>query len=194
MSPILGIWASAKPGAPATSFESIATVTVDSGGSSGVEFTSIPAGYTHLQIRGIARTARTTFANDGIKLQFNSDTGTNYSRHQLSGDSSGTFDTGSAADSDYMFTQVAGNGAGSNIFGAVVIDILDYANTNKYKTVRFLSGIDNNSSANQQTGFMTLASGAWRNTNAITSLKLFGFSGNLLQYTSLALYGIKVAS
>jgi hypothetical protein len=48
-----------------TSYESIATVTVGSGGSAAnVEFTSIPATYTHLQIRGIARTA-----SHGVDLQ-----------------------------------------------------------------------------------------------------------------------------
>lgn len=175
-------------------FKSIATTTVGSGGTSEIIFNSIPSGFTHLQIRGIARTARTTFANDGLKLQFNSDTNTNYSRHQLSGDASGGKDLGGAADADYMFSQVAGNGASANVFGPCVIDILDYANTNKYKTVRFFTGVDNNSSANQQSGYVSMSSGSWRNTNAITSLRLFGFSGNLLQYTSLALYGIKVAS
>ena len=191
---ILGIIASSKLTAAAGDFQSIATTTVGSGGTSEITFSSIPAGYTHLQIRGIVRTARTTFSNDGIKLQFNSDTGTNYSRHQLTGDSSGGLDSGGAANSDYMFTQVAGNGAIANAFGVCIIDILDYADTNKYKTVKFLSGIDNNSTSNQQTGFASLSTGSWRNTNAITSLKLFGFSGNLLQYTSLALYGIKVAA
>ena len=41
-----------------TDYESIATVSVGSGGAADVEFTSIPGTYTHLQIRWIARSAR----------------------------------------------------------------------------------------------------------------------------------------
>ena len=174
-------------------YYSIATTIVGSGGSSGVTFSSIPAGYTHLQIRGIARTARGTYGNDGLRLRFNADTGSNYSRHQLSGDGNGNKDIGSAINTDSMFTQIAGNGGNSSAFGPYVIDILDYANTNKYKTVRFFSGVDTSASG-QTTGFVSLFSGSWRNANAITSLEFAGLSGNLLQYTSLALYGIKVVA
>ena len=52
--PILGILASSYP-AVSTSYESIATVTVGSGGAANVEFTSIPGTYTHLQIRMLGR-------------------------------------------------------------------------------------------------------------------------------------------
>ena len=57
MAPILGIWASQNYSRYSItgSYESIATVTVGSGGSSYIEFTSIPGTYTHLQIRGILR-------------------------------------------------------------------------------------------------------------------------------------------
>jgi hypothetical protein len=54
MSLILGILDSGVA-ASTNSYESIATVTVGSGGASEVEFTSIPSTYTHLQIRALAR-------------------------------------------------------------------------------------------------------------------------------------------
>ena len=74
-------------------------------------------------------------------------------------------------------------------FGAVVIDILDYANTNKYKTIRSLSGTDYNNTS----GAVGLFSGSWRNTNAITTIKITASSANLAQYSQFALYGIKGA-
>jgi predicted patatin/cPLA2 family phospholipase len=77
---------------------------------------------------------------------------------------------------------------GANIFGAGVIDILDYANTNKYKTVRALSGHDNNGS-----GYVNFESGLWMSTSAITSIKLFTAGNVYAQYTQFALYGIKGA-
>ena len=62
-------------------FESIATTTVGSGGIADVTFSSIPATYTHLQLRGIARTNRADSNQDAVVVRFNSDTGNNYSRH-----------------------------------------------------------------------------------------------------------------
>ena len=52
--PILGIIASQDYNRVTNSYESIATVTVGSGGSSSLTFSSIPATYTHLQIRYMA--------------------------------------------------------------------------------------------------------------------------------------------
>ena len=65
--PILGIIASSISGnLDANDFESIATVSVGSGGAANVEFTSIPATFTHLQIRAILKT--TTSAAKTMKL------------------------------------------------------------------------------------------------------------------------------
>jgi hypothetical protein len=68
------------------------------------------------------------------------------------------------------------------------MDILDYANTNKYKTVRTLSGYDLN---NATYGALRSYSGLWMNTNAITSIKFYADGVNLAQYSQFALYGIK---
>jgi hypothetical protein len=68
----------------------------------------------------------------------------------------------------------------------MVIDILDYANVNKYTTIRVLGGADLNGS-----GAINLVSGLWMNTAAVTSFLISADSGNLAQYSSFALYGIK---
>jgi hypothetical protein len=79
------------------------------------------------------------------------------------------------------------NGALSNLFAGYVIDILDYANTNKNKTIRSLAGSDANGS-----GTIWFGSIAWLSTSAITSLSFNIESGsNFTQYSSFALYGIK---
>ena len=64
------------------SYESIQTVTVGAGGSASVTFSSIPATYKHLQIRGILRSSYSP-SNTSMRLTFNSDTGNNYSSHFL---------------------------------------------------------------------------------------------------------------
>jgi hypothetical protein len=181
-----------------TSYESIATTTVGSGGASNIEFTSIPATYTHLQIRGILQTNRSGYIVDLTKIQFNSDTGTNYSSHNLYGGYNTTPNVNPDANTSASNMAFHGlnSGVGANIFNAVVMDILDYANTNKYKTVRNLQGFDVNGTVGTGSlgGTITLSSGNWRSTNAVTSVKISMIDGTLFnQYSSLALYGIKGA-
>ena len=168
-----------------TDYESIQTVTVGGGGAANIEFTSIPATYSHLQVRGIAR-GTTASSLVLVRFQLNSDTGSNYARHILTGDGSSV---GVAADASQTVGGV-GNipaaSASASIFGTAVLDVLDYANTNKYKTVRSLAGNDRNGS-----GVVGLFSSLWVNTNAITSIKVFPASDNFAQYSTFALYGIK---
>ena len=169
-------------------YESIATVSVGSGGTSAAEFTSIPSTYTHLQIRGIARSTRTDLA-DGINMTFNSDTGSNYSWHYVRGDGGSAGAGGAASQTEILVSyDLAAANALANEFGVFVIDILDYSNTNKYKTTRHLAGNDRNGA-----GAVGLCSGNWRSTSAITSIKLKPYWGayNWVQYSSFALYGIK---
>ena len=186
MSPILGILASANYPRSTNSYESIATVTVGSGGASSVSFTSIPSTYKHLQIRGIGRAANAT-TDENFILQFNNDTGANYSLHNLYGTGSTVGANASTNFTASYFSRVSGNNSGASIFGVAVADILDYADTNKYKTVRSLSGHDQNGS-----GYVTLMSGNWRSTTAVTTITIKNESGsNISEYSQYALYGIK---
>ena len=183
--PILGVIASQISGhlwAPSGAYDSIATVTVGGGGSSSISFTSIPATYTHLQIRMFA----TINAAAGPILRFNSDTGSNYNGHLLYGDgaSVGAYSYGTGTSINLSWFGEGYNSATS--FGGHVIDILDYADTNKYKTVRSLQGIDRNGS-----GMLEFVSGLWRNTAAITRITIPAESSTFVQYSSFALYGIK---
>jgi hypothetical protein len=187
--PILGIMASSISGSKAVtnSYESIATVTVGSGGSGTINFTSIPSTFKHLQIRYIARSNNAANVNSATGIQFNSDTGSNYSSHLVAGDGSSA-GTDAFSSQTYMFGYlVAGGNANSGVFGTGIIDILDYTNVNKNKTVRALNGIDNNGS-----GISRFTSGLWINTSAITSILIDNRSGNVYsQYSQFALYGVK---
>ena len=185
MSPILGILASSRPPVAAGGdYESIATVTVGAGGASTISFTSVPSTYQHLQIRYMAANQAAT-SDDPVNLNFNSDTNaSNYRVHRLGGDGS------SASSNSYQLpiaSTANGNGNAATFYAGGVIDILDYTNTNKYKTVRSLSGWDSNGS-----GWVYLISELWMSTLAITRLDLTSFGGSTFrQYSSFALYGIK---
>ena len=186
MSPILGIWASSIQGSKATSFDSIATSTVGAGGSSSITFSSIPSTYKHLQIRAIYKTNNTN--GGSTRITFNSDTGNNYASHYLLGDGSSA-SSSNVTSNPYIWAGVGDQSTSQ--FGTCIIDILDYANTNKNKTIRSLAGVDNNGS-----GVVGLMSGVWLNTSAITSITLTPQSNTTpantyLQYSHFALYGIK---
>ena len=186
MSPILGIIASGIQNsiANATSYESIATTTVGSGGAATITFSSIPSTYQHLQIR---TSAKSTGTGQAQRVTFNSDTGSNYAAHFIFSNGSSAPYAGGGGSATYIdvYAGYADN-AVNNVFGAAILDILDYSNTNKNKVTRSLSGFDQNTAGN-----LALQSGLWVNTNAITSITLAPQNGNWAQYSSFALYGIK---
>ena len=184
---LIGIIASS--GGVATSYESIATVTVGAGGASSITFSSIPSTYQHLQIRGIARSNRSGVSVDYAKVAFNSDSGANYSDHALYGNGGSALAQSATSANFIRLNRFAATTAGSNTFGAIVIDILDYANTSKYKTLRSLGGIDDNAGAVAE---IWLCSGLWMNTSATNSVTItVGGGTNWTEYSSFALYGIK---
>jgi hypothetical protein len=172
-------------------FESISTVTVGSGGAATITFSSIPSTYKHLQLRGNARDARAGFGNSNLNIRFNSDTGSNYSRHKLEGDGGAAAAGGTGSSTWIVSNGCAGAGAPTNTFSGHIIDILDYSNTNKNKTLRGLDGVDINGTVSGYGGVIELFSGCWLSTAAITSITLIPGEANLAQNTTFALYGIK---
>jgi len=188
--PILGILASSRPAIAADTgaMFPLQVVTVGAAGASSITFSNIPNTYSHLQVRMIARDTRAVTL-EGFKVQFNSDTSTNYSDHALYGDGSSASAYANVNAGHMSPYAISSANASANVFGVSVIDILDYASTNKYKTIRALTGVDNNGS-----GALSLTSGNWRNTNAITSITIGAQVGNLVQYSQFALYGVKGAA
>jgi len=165
-------------------FESIATAT-GTGSSGTITFSSIPATYQHLQLRVMAFDTDNT--NRLGEIQFNSDTGTNYARHWLYGDGS-TAAVSGVTTTNRINAWVAWGTSTSNATVAIV-DMLDYASTSKYKTVRCLSGTDRNSTS----GEVDLTSGLWQSTSAINSITFKLNNGNFSTSSTFALYGIKGA-
>jgi hypothetical protein len=167
--------------ASTNAYESIATTTVGAGGSSSVSFSSIPSTYKHLQIRVIAQNS--VSGDYDWSIRFNSDTASNYSKHQLFGDGTSAYATGTASTA-----QIPGGFMRNANWGNGVVDILDYANTSKNKTVRLLTGSDGNGD-----GIVGLRSGYWNSTSAVSSIQIIPTSGGsgFAQYSSFALYGIK---
>ena len=169
------------------SFESIATFTA-AGGEANATFSSIVGTYKHLQIRGISR-GGTGAGQQGLRVQFNADTAANYVYHALTGNGTAASASGATAQTGIYVTGSLGNGEAASLFGTNIIDIHDYSNTSKNKTVRAFTGADINTASTSYT--IDLSSGLWLNTAAITQVLIKPNSGTFAAGTTFALYGIK---
>ena len=166
----------------ATTYEPIATTTLGSA-QADVTFSTISGSYTDLII-----VANVQLASSGqsILYQFNGDGGNNYSLTILKGN--GTSAT-SDRRSNIAYQVGAGWDAGlptATNFATAIIHIQNYSNatTNKTSIAR---------GSNAAGGDVTATVNLWRNTSAITSIKLYSGSGNINSGSTFTLYGIKAA-
>lgn len=168
-------------------YDSIQTVTVGAGGAASIDFTSIPQTYQHLQIRVLGRSTAADNNND-LMLQVNADTAANYAWHSLVGTGSAAAASGLASQSlPYVaYRAFTAANATASIFGAAVIDVLDYSSTSKTKVFRALQGHDRNGA-----GIGGHTSTLWNSTSAITSVKLTTSASSFAQFSTAALYGLK---
>jgi len=179
----LGILASAGG---AADYELI-TTSFGSGSSGTITFNSIPSVYKHLQIRFAARSDRAAIRSSA-GIQFNSDTGSNYSWHRLYGYSTSAY-SGGGSSTQYGPDNLlyAASTATSGYHGAAVIDILDYSSSNKNKTIRALGGSPEAGDAD-----IYLASGLWMSTASVTSISIVDrWGSNFTTSSRFSLYGLK---
>jgi hypothetical protein len=171
------------------SFVPIATASPS--GAATVTFSSIPQTYKALQIRFIGRL---TYNGGGAiynaNINFNGDSGSNYTYHAIRATGTGVFAySGTSQTKILLDTAFPDAGVLSNTFGVGITDIHDYSSTTKNKTVRSINGFDNNTGGNGQ---VWLQSGAWLNTAAITSIVITNNGGhNFASGSNFTLYGIK---
>lgn len=171
----------------ATTFVKIASVTVGSGGTSTIDFSSIPQTYTDLKIVICARSSRNTGTSTNLSLKFNSNT-TSYSNRQLFGNGSTvSSQTNTYTDSGLIGVQTQDTDTAS-VFSSSEVYIPNYTSSN-YKSWSADSVRENNAAS----GGLTLNAGLWSNTAAITSVSLIMENGtfNFMQYSTAVLYGIK---
>lgn len=180
-----GLNASAAAFSPYASFESISTVNLTSTSAS-VTITSIPSTFTHLQLRYVSRTAGYAASAGQAYLYFNDNRSTLYAFHGLYGSGSTPTSDASFNNSEFYTYAHAASNSHAAIWGCTVLDIFDYANSNKFKTTRAYGGYNNNSA-----GLIVLRSGLWRSTSTITSIVLTPQDGHWAANSRFALYGIR---
>jgi hypothetical protein len=160
-------------------FESIATAT---GPGTSITLSSIPATYTHLQVR--INWARNS-GNSTINMQINGDTTAgNYTNTYMF--ATNTSLSATSDNSDDRIRNIGTAYGGPTARGSAVMEILNYRNTGMWKAVRTVSGGLSTSNSNA-----TYATGLYMSTSAITSLT-FTIGGDTFNSdTQIALYGIK---
>lgn len=171
----------------AKTYKLISSVTVGSGGSAYIEFTSIPNTYTDLVLKMSLRQSANA---DGHQLgvRFNSST-SGYNRLGSYGRGNGVDTAKGSSETFSRFGFAQSSTFTSNIFGLYEMYIPDYASTTEYKV--FTTDSINESAAESvyAQGFWV---GLWADTSAITSIKLQDLSNNtnFAQYSAAYLYGI----
>ena len=175
--------------APVGAYDSIASTTLSTATAT-ITFSSIPATYKHLQLRCFMPPNNANVGDAFQRLQFNGDTGATYSGHWISGNGSAAGSSNTLSTTSIPYAVITGIGNSSLYPSASITDILDYSSIVKYKTLRSISGIEQNTNAGG-TSQLYLYSGNWRNTAAITSISFNAAYGSFVSGSSFALYGIK---
>ena len=159
----------------AATYEPIATTTLGSA-QLNVTFSSIPSTYTDLILIIDGQTA----SNSSINLFVNSDSGSNYSSTLLIGNGSAASSTRTTSNTSALigafYTTSVGN---------CIAHFQNYSNTTTYKTILSRSNV----AGTNTTARVSL----WRNTAAISTIKLEGDAVNFSAGTTFTLYGIKAA-
>jgi hypothetical protein len=152
-----------------------------------VTFDNIPQGYKHLQLRQIARLNVSDSGAEVTGFNFNGDTSASYARHNLIGNGGGAGASAATSQTTCFGGALLVRSTNTSVFTVGVTDILDYSNVNKYKTVRTLSGGDDNS-----IGYVEIRSGLWMNTAGITKIVLTPSAAiNFGVNSRFSLYGIR---
>lgn len=167
----------------AGTYEPLGTTTLSSDTST-ITFTSISGNYTDLILVIQGRTDATT-TNRDVYLQYNSDTGTNYSSCRMYADGSGSSKSSDVLTNWSSIWNGYWYGTGSDDRSTSITQIMNYSNTTTYKTsISRQYNVGHNS--------IWHSVGAWRNTSAITRIDLsLSSASNFKSGSTFTLYGIK---
>jgi hypothetical protein len=163
-------------------------VTVGSGGTSSITFSSIPQTYTDLVVEISLRCNRST-VREVLMMRLNGAT-SNYSLSRLYGDSTSVGADTVSGETGMIVGDIVGDSATSNTFGNGAIYIPNYAGS----TYKSLSAdlITENAATEASQYFV---GGLWSDTSAINSITLYcRNSFNFNQYSTAYLYGVSSAA
>ena len=166
--------------------EAIATQYLEADAAS-VTFSSIPATYEHLQVRASDRAAGVS-TGQAFYIEFNGLAGTSYSSFIWRGHTT-TYNPDPLTSQPYIkiYDGTLGSSTDASEYATIIMDVLDYTNTNKNTSVLLFGG-QSISNTNRRVFW---GSGLWDDTAAITQIKFTPSNGNMRRGSEFTLYGIK---
>ena len=170
----------------ATTFVKIQTVTVGVGGTTDIQFSSIPQNYNDLKIVLSLRGSNAS-TRDGVPITFNG-VSSAYSRKRVLGYDSSNIASDQASSQALFEGVTTANNATASVFGSLIIYIPNYTSAN-FKSFSTEETGENNSSSDW---ILVFQAGLWSNTAAITQINITPYATrSFLQYSTATLYGIK---
>jgi hypothetical protein len=167
----------------ANTYQFIASNTVGSGGVASVTFSSIPSTYTDLCLKISARSETTTFA---LNLTVNGSS-SDYSERLLYASSTSVASADASGSLINWLDLQNSSASTANTFSNCDVYIPNYAGSN-FKSFSGDTVTENNSTSGNN---LYLNAALWSNTAAITSITLTPSSGDVAEYSTFYLYGIK---
>jgi hypothetical protein len=167
--------------------EAIATTYLEANDTA-VIFDDIPSTYEHLQV-SVSAVDTSSDVFESVYMQLGDsghspvDTGANYSRHYLYGYTSSELAGVEVAQTNMWIGKIAAFQNGKPWYGTLDIDIVDYANVNKFTTINALN-FSGTGTYNRWT------CGSWNDVSVVNAIKIYG-NGSLGRGTTITLYGLK---
>lgn len=159
----------------------LATITL-TGNDTTILFSNIPAIYDDLIVTASPRTDRSA-TNDPLRVRFNNDSGSNYGRMAMYGNGSSAAGYTDAPTEIIVDAGASGATASSGVFANFQMQVFDYADTNKLKSVLTTSDLATTETRRQ--------SARWNSTATITSISIIPYFGtNFVSGSTFSLYGI----
>jgi hypothetical protein len=183
----LGFWAAAGASSAAAGAYELISTAFGTGSSGVVTFSSIPQTYKHLQIRTVTKNnGSSSETGKQIRVTYNGVTTASHASHALRGSGTSVIANETWTNLAYILTAFGNAGStNANVFGTCIFDLLDYADSNKNKTLRTFNGHHDTAM------YVGIQSGFFPATTAITSLTLTAGNGTYDAASRFSLYGIR---
>lgn len=168
-------------------YKLIQTVTVGAGGAASITFSSIPQTYTDLKL--VCSTRLVLAASTSSLGVFLNTAASDTSYRWLRGNGSIAASSNDSGQQDFYVGEVPATNATASVFSNTEIYIPNYTG-NQQKSMSADSVSENNAT----TAYPYLVAGLCTKTAAVTTVTVRGFagvSGNLVEFSSASLYGIK---
>lgn len=161
------------------------------GTATSIDTSTVLAGYKHLRGYFQGKSDRAGQVFEGVDIQFNGDTGSNYdSINDDFNNSTTAIGTGEVlAAAQAQIGSISGASGVANVPGGFTFDVPNYGGTTFHKTFASSGGVKYASSTTNIHNY--LYSGVWRSTAAITRIVVKTRNGsNFIAGTRLTVYGL----